>query len=232
VWTAIPDTTLAHDVDRLGFDSLTNYQFCHFTNIDRDYAEIMVDVRKEWDRMDTEFTVPYFPHVSVGWDNNPRFETFRPGIVKNNTPNEIAKAFRAARDYVDAHPNQPPLITVNSWNEWTETSYLQPDDLYGYGYLEVGTDCTCERDVARSGLDADSRSDPVRRASGGDGAASTARGVASADRAGEGCGSSAALASERLMAPAGRAGGGGARPAWPRPPRRGPSISPATPIST
>lgn len=129
--------TLAQEVEQLGFDSLTNYQFAHFTNINRDYAEIMVDVQKEWIRMDTEFSVPYFPHVSLGWDNNPRFETFCPGIVKNNTPNEIAKAFRAARDYVDAHPDQSPLITVNSWNEWTETSYLQPDDLYGYGCLEA-----------------------------------------------------------------------------------------------
>lgn len=131
------ETTLSEEVSKLGFDSTTNYQFCHFTNIDRDYAEIMDDVAREWARMDAEFTVPYFPHVSIGWDNNPRFETFLPGIVKNNTPNEIAKALRAARDYVDAHPNQPPLITVNSWNEWTEASYLQPDDLYGYGYLEA-----------------------------------------------------------------------------------------------
>lgn len=29
------------------------------------------------------------------------------------------------------------FITVNSRNEWTETSYLQPVDLYGYGYLEA-----------------------------------------------------------------------------------------------
>ena len=30
-----------------------------------------------------------------------------------------------------------PMITINSWNEWTETSYLLPDNLYGYGYLEA-----------------------------------------------------------------------------------------------
>lgn len=130
-------TTVAEEVKRFGFDSVTNYQFCHFTNIDRDYAEIMADVQHEWDRMDRTFSVPYFPHVSIGWDNNPRFQTFRPGVVKENTPVAVEKAFRMARAYVDAHPGQPPLITINSWNEWTETSYLQPDDLHGYGYLDA-----------------------------------------------------------------------------------------------
>ena len=124
-------------VDRLGFDSLTHYQFVHYTNIDRDYAEIIPDMLGEWALMDETYTVPYFPHVSVGWDNNPRYDTFRPGIVKNNPPEQFRKALELARNYADSHPAQPPLITINSWNEWTETSYLQPDDLYGYGYLEA-----------------------------------------------------------------------------------------------
>ena len=42
-----------------------------------------------------------------------------------------------AKDYVDSHSLPAPLITINSWNEWTETSYLQPDTLHGYGYLEA-----------------------------------------------------------------------------------------------
>jgi hypothetical protein len=42
-----------------------------------------------------------------------------------------------AKDYVDAHPKQAPLIIINSWNEWIETSYLMPDNVNGYGYLEA-----------------------------------------------------------------------------------------------
>ena len=62
---------------------------------------------------------------------------FRPGVVKNNTPENFQKALEAAKSYVDAHPGQAPLITVNSWNEWTETSYLMPCTMFGYGYLEA-----------------------------------------------------------------------------------------------
>jgi len=121
----------------LGFDSLTNYQFAHFVDIDRDYRDITADVLKDWELTERTYKKPYFPHISVGWDNNPRFTEFKPGIVKNNTPAAFAEALAQAKKYADSHPGQPPLITINSWNEWTETSYLMPDDLYGYGYLEA-----------------------------------------------------------------------------------------------
>lgn len=121
----------------LGFQSKTHYQFCHFTDIDTDYLTILDDVGKEWKLLDGADSTPYYPHISVGWDNNPRFRDFKPGVVKNNTPENFEKALRMAKEYIDSHINQPPLITINSWNEWTETSYLEPDDLYGYGYLQA-----------------------------------------------------------------------------------------------
>jgi len=129
--------TQASTLNDMGFDGLTHYQFCHFTDINKDYMEIMKDVVGEWSALEKENSKPYYPHVSVGWDNNPRFEMFRAGVVKNNTPENFEKALRMAKDYVDTHPKQAPLITINSWNEWTETSYLEPCTLYGYGYLEA-----------------------------------------------------------------------------------------------
>lgn len=122
-------------VKKLGFTSATHYQFVHFTNVDDEYPNVVDRAEKEWYRIDSVFDCKYYPHVSVGWDNSPR--TGRSAVVRNNTPENFEKALRKARDFVDKHPEQAPLITINSWNEWTETSYLMPCNVYGYGYLEA-----------------------------------------------------------------------------------------------
>jgi hypothetical protein len=124
-------------LETLKIDGLTHYQFVHFTNVDRAYPEITADVLKEWKTIDEKYSATYYPHVSVGWDNNPRFEMLRKPITTNNTPENFEKALLEAKQYIDARPDQAPLITINSWNEWTETSYLQPCTMFGYGYLKA-----------------------------------------------------------------------------------------------
>lgn len=124
-------------VEKLGFDSLTHYQFCHFADVNRDYGAVMQDVKKEWEAVKGNYRAAYYPHVSIGWDSSPRTPKRVGAVIKNNTPANFEKALREAKAFIDAQPGRAPLITVNSWNEWTETSYLQPCDLYGYGYLEA-----------------------------------------------------------------------------------------------
>ena len=106
-------------------------------NVDRDYIEAMGEMAEVWEKDREKYGMTTFAQVSLGWDTNPRFTKFWPGITTNVTPEGVEQMMRMARDYVDRHPKQAPLITVNSWNEWTETEYLQPDDINGYAFLEV-----------------------------------------------------------------------------------------------
>ena len=82
----------------------------------------------------------YFPNLTVGWDTNARYpmtETRR--IVRNSNPVDFERFARHVKSWADANipANMPKLITVNSWNEWTEGTYLEPDDRFGYGYLNA-----------------------------------------------------------------------------------------------
>ena len=124
-------------IEKLGFDGATHYQMAHFTSVNRDYNEIIPDCVKEWERVSAAIKAPYYPHVSMGWDNNPRFNKLMKNVVKNNTPENVEKMLKEVKKFMDNSSLELPLVTVNSWNEWTESSYLQPDDLYGYGYLDA-----------------------------------------------------------------------------------------------
>lgn len=132
----IMEMSFVETMKTLEFDSCTHYQYVHFTAIDRDYDEVMKDVLAEWTSIQESVETEFYPHISVGWDNNPRYFTYSDYIARNNDPIAFEKALRKAKVYADTY-NKVPLITINSWNEWTETSYLEPDNMYGYGYLEA-----------------------------------------------------------------------------------------------
>lgn len=96
---------------------------------------------------DEEFSkVPLEFGVSVGWDVSPRtvqsdmYENrgypFSP-IAINATPDELFKTFTMARKYIESGKSRGKMLTIACWNEWTEGSYLEPDEKYGYGALEA-----------------------------------------------------------------------------------------------
>ena len=47
------------------------------------------------------------------------------------------ESFLACSKRLWHNPDQPPLITINAWNEWAEGSYLEPDTEFKYGFLKA-----------------------------------------------------------------------------------------------
>lgn len=121
-----------------GFESCTNYQMINvLEKLEDNYAEAVEKAAEGWERMNADSPVPYFPQVCCGWDNNPRFKSVKTVQLDGACPALFKKALENAKAFLEKHPDRVPLVTINSWNEWTEGSYLEPDDLFGYGYLDA-----------------------------------------------------------------------------------------------
>jgi hypothetical protein len=91
--------------------------------------------------------VPYHINVSMGWDSSPRcgngtdWMTRRDypfgAVIVNNTPYLFKKYLAKAKALTLAKPENERIMTINSWNEWGEGSYLEPDMINGMKYLEA-----------------------------------------------------------------------------------------------
>lgn len=123
-------------VNQMGFNSVAMYNMGGLNEDYLVYGNNAVEIRTQ---MDSILDVPLFPCVSVGWDDTPRFPAkgMKDVVHYHNTPESFAALLSKAKKYADSHPEQPKLITINAWNEWVEGSYLLPDMLNGFGYLEA-----------------------------------------------------------------------------------------------
>ena len=138
------DYGLKPDVAKaVGVDSATIYNLVHWASPEGnpDYAVWAKAAAKRFDVAARELSpAAFFAHASVGWDMNPRLpaSSVMPTVL-NSTPAKFAVALRRAKDWTDrnAKAGMPKLITINSWNEWTEGSYLEPDTHFKFGYLEA-----------------------------------------------------------------------------------------------
>jgi hypothetical protein len=125
-------------VSSLGISSVTKYNWGQGEGLE-DYivwGEEAMQRRRNWD---DALDIPYFPNVSIGWDDTPRFPAKGKTHVihSNKSPESFAAYLLKARQYADEHPGPSRLITLFSWNEWVEGGYLLTDMRWNFGYLEA-----------------------------------------------------------------------------------------------
>ena len=149
----LPQETAIKDVFELtkflGFDSATSYTWLHhveMTDLTTKFDFVRDGYLADWAGLLKRFRIPYIPNASVGWDSSPRADQRDEygnfgypfcSVIVDNGPDRFRAALLEIRRRLDADPSQLRIVTVNSWNEWTEGSYLEPDEKYGYGYLEA-----------------------------------------------------------------------------------------------
>jgi hypothetical protein len=136
-------------IKRLGFNSATSYVWIHHVDLPKvqnDYNQVRDAYFAFWSKAKIEYSVPYFPNVTMGWDPSPRCDlkakwgnfgypyTY---TIGNNTPDNFKKALQKTKDKLLADPNGPRILNINCWNEWTEGSYLEPDVVHGMAYLNA-----------------------------------------------------------------------------------------------
>ena len=137
-------------VSYLNFQSVTSYVWIHQVALgqfpETPYTEVMEKAGEVWRKSSAEFPVPYHPNVTVGWDASPRTVQsdvylnagypFMP-MLGNNTPENFKKALEEVHAFIQQQPEEERIFSINAWNEWTEGSYLEPDTVHGYAYLEA-----------------------------------------------------------------------------------------------
>lgn len=97
-----------------------------------DYDEVwqqIVEISED-DRLTT------YPGAFVDWDNTSRYKK-RAIIFKGATPRKFSQWFGKLVDTMPKRRLPENFIFLNAWNEWAEGAYLEPDEQYGYQYLEA-----------------------------------------------------------------------------------------------
>ncbi|WP_157973833.1 glycoside hydrolase family 99-like domain-containing protein [Desertihabitans aurantiacus] len=132
----------------VGIDSLTPYNWLHVLPLDRglsvDYADWHHLAQDDAERWAGLSSVPFAPNVTMGWDSTARVHQDDPleistwprlPVVVDNTPERFSAA---CADMLErARGTGAGYLTVNAWNEWTEGSYLEPEETTGDGHLEA-----------------------------------------------------------------------------------------------
>ena len=78
-----------------------------------------------------------YPGVMPSWDNTARRRN-KSAIWINASPESYYDWLRQVSEFLrKANPNDDKLVFINAWNEWAEGCHLEPDQLFGYAWLNA-----------------------------------------------------------------------------------------------
>ncbi len=77
-----------------------------------------------------------YPGAFMDWDNTPRYKG-RATVFHGANPDAFQMHLGRLIETMPDRALPENFIFINAWNEWSEGTYLEPDEKYGYRYLEA-----------------------------------------------------------------------------------------------
>ncbi len=72
----------------------------------------------------------------LAWDNTARYRE-KATIYHGCTPAAFKELFHKLVERAEVHEQDTKYVFINAWNEWAEGTYLEPDTVNGYQYLQA-----------------------------------------------------------------------------------------------
>lgn len=77
-----------------------------------------------------------YPGAFVDWDNTPRYKR-RATVFRGASPEAFRRWFERLVATMPSRDLPENFIFLNAWNEWSEGTYLEPDERNGHQYLHA-----------------------------------------------------------------------------------------------
>jgi hypothetical protein len=88
-----------------------------------------------------------FKGIFPNWDNTSR-RCFQGPNILQQSPSLYEKWLKDIINWtLKNKSNKERFVFVNAWNEWAEGAHLEPDQKYGYAYLQATKDALADKNV-------------------------------------------------------------------------------------
>lgn len=110
------------------------------------YEDLIDERVNDWERIQRRLDVPFFPVVCAGWDATMR-GSFRgtlrsedgypySPVVTGVTAELFGSYLDSALEFNQRWRPRENIVFLHAWNEWTESSVIEPSDRFGTAFLD------------------------------------------------------------------------------------------------
>lgn len=137
-----------YDIENFGFDSMLEFFPCGIEDLIDKKNEKIVNDKFVGECFNVEKFIknkkylykskcPVFKGCFPNWDNTAR-KCYQGAKIYQNTPENYKKWLSDLMKWTKENKDKnEQFVFINAWNEWAEGAHLEPDQKYGYAFLQA-----------------------------------------------------------------------------------------------